>query len=88
MRTILLELCPEHFQIKKWTQCYLIFEAILGIYLLICLVQIAHEKSKDHNSPYVEYRNAVAIFVFVTIMPFMASRIIALLCCKSVVSSF
>ena len=83
----MLERCPEHFKIKKWTQCYLIFETILLIYLLVCLVQIDRLKDHRYDEPYVTYANTCSFFVFICTLPFFAARIISLLCCKSVVGA-
>lgn len=48
IRAFIIEKFPEPHRIKKWTQCYLILEAILCIYLLICLIRIdQYEETKE-----------------------------------------
>ena len=84
-RAYLTELFPQPHKLKKWAQCYLIFETILSLYLLICLVAIYSDRAK--TDPYLHYRNASILFVFCCILPFMACRVISLLCCKAVASA-
>lgn len=80
IRAYFMELFPLPHTIRKWTQGYLIFEAFLSIYLLICLVLINSDQATE--APYEHYRNANIFFVFCCLLPFMALRIITLLCCR------
>ena len=78
MRAIYMEELPSPHKLKNFTKLYLIFESILSFYLILCLVLVDDED--DHQ---IDYRNAVAAFVFFCNVPFMALRIISLVCCKS-----
>lgn len=82
MRTIIMEELPEPHKLKKITQIYLIPESILCIYLLLCL-QLDKHDSCDDQSVCDNYTNTVAFFVFFCCIPFLALRVISLLCCKS-----
>lgn len=80
MRAIYMEELPSPHKLKSFTMKFLIPESFLSFYLILCLVLVNDEA--DTSGP-VNYKNAVAAFVFLCNIPFMALRIIALLCCKS-----
>ena len=82
MRAIIREELPDPHWIKKITKIYLAFESILCLYLLITLV-VAHEESDEKGGSYHNYRVLNALFVFVCIIPFLALRVVTLLCCQS-----
>ena len=76
-----MEELPEPHKIKKFTQLYLIPESLLCIYLLFCVCVV--DSKEDHDSTVDDYRKANLVFIFICLIPFMAARIIALLCCTS-----
>ena len=81
MRAIIIEEMPEQYKIRNFTKIYLIPESIICVYLLITLV--VEVQGDTNGDVYKFYRNSIAAFVFICLIPFMALRIISLLCCRS-----
>ena len=78
LNTLLVEEAPEIRQLHKTTRSYLMAEAVLGVYLLLCIVF-------GDNTAYTETDPAhkVKIFFLVCSLPFLILRVIAMMCCKS-----
>ena len=78
LNTLLVEEAPEINQLHRTTKKYLIAEAVLGVYLLLCIVF-------GDNTAYTKTDPArkVKIFFFLCSLPFVILRVIAMMCCKS-----
>ena len=78
LNTLLVEESPEITQLHRTTRNYLIAEAVLAVYLLLCIVF-------GDNTEYTETDPAqkVKIFFFLCCLPFVILRVIAMMCCKS-----
>lgn len=82
MRTVIMEELPEPYRLKKFTSMYLIPESVLLVYLLVNIVWFEpRDKDEDHFKKFCFLSDS--IFAFICIIPFMALRIISLLCCMN-----
>ena len=63
--------------------CYLIFQSLLCLYLLICLVTVNDIRDMEETHAEEMFRRANSWFVFICLIPFIVLRIVALMCCKA-----
>ena len=85
MKTVIIEELPQPHILNKFTTIYLIPESLVCFYLLFCLVYIDRVNPEDpetYSGPN-NYTDAVAAFTFFCCIPFLALRVISLICCKS-----
>ena len=78
-----MEELPAAHKLRNFTSCYLVIESILCFYLLLCIIPT---DSRDKGDPkkFKVYRTINVLFIYICCIPFLALRIISLLCCRSI----
>ena len=76
---------PNPHKLRSFTTCFLCFETIICLYLLISLVTVEDvlKDDQDMTITVLTYRRANTCFVFICMIPFIFLRVASLLCCKS-----
>ena len=83
MHTVIMEELPEPYRLKKFTTMYLIPESIILVYLLVDVVFFEPRDNHEVDNPQKFTFVSDSTFAFICIIPFMALRIISLLCCMN-----